>query len=526
MKRILFFFAAILLISSQTAFSQGSNCASATPFCGSATFPNNTSTSAQAGPNYGCLGTQPNPAWFFIKTTGAGTMNYNISQTTGGGSGIDVDFIAWGPFSSAANMCNALTAANIEDCSFSPAPTETMTLVSPGAAQYFMILITNYSNVSGTITFNQTGGPPSDCSITCPSVTSGNGFLVPSSGTPTTYSNMPATVACSAAPIPLIASNNAPFGNPITPGIMISFTSTANSSLNINWYENSTFILCSGCGGSSLPINANTNTDIQYSTMSPSATNQIQLCEGNNASTDFVYTITDVSSGAVISSGTWVTDGACLNINFPPGTISGVSDWTISPACPGCLAETDWGFAQFNPGVAPAGTYNICYSFDPPGTCPTYTYCQSITVTNPNNPNWTTPAAMCANAASINLNTYVTGTTGGTWSGTGVSGSTFNPATSGAGTFNVTYTVGSGTCAASQAHTITVNPVHACERNYMFGTISNTYSKPFNWWRHIFMGSGRCNYICDHCIPGRFNNLYSYLYCWRMFRNSYTCDHS
>jgi gliding motility-associated-like protein len=451
MKRILFFFTATILFSG-TIFSQGSDCASATPFCGDVTYPNNTSTVAQTGPDYDCLLSQPNPAWFIIKTTAAGTMNFTISQTSTGGSGIDVDFIAWGPFGSTTNICNSLTSGNVEDCSFSTAAVETMSLVSPGAGQYFVILITNYSGVAGNITFDQTSGPITDCSITCPSVTSGNGYVLAGGG------NMPSTVACNAASFGLIASANTPFGNPITPGIMISFTSTANNSLQINWYENGTFILCSGCGGGSLPIAGNTNNDIQYSTMSPSATNLIQLCEGNNTSGDFPYTITDVSSGTVISSGTWVTDAACLNITIPPGTITGVASWTISPACPGCLTSTDWGYTVFNPGVAPAGTYNICYSFDPPGTCPTYTYCQSITVTNPNNAAWTTPAAMCANAASINLNSYITGTTGGTWSGTGVSGNTFNPSGL-SGSIPVTYTVGSGGCSATVSHNITVNPV-------------------------------------------------------------------
>jgi gliding motility-associated-like protein len=458
MKRILFFFSAILFLSSGNLFSQGSSCANATAFCGNSSFANNTSTTSQSGPSYGCLGSQPNPAWFFIKTTGTGPMNYTINQVNGGGTGIDVDFIAWGPFTSMANACNNLTGSCfsdhdctglIEDCSYSTAAVENMQINSAGPGLFYVILITNYADQAGTITFTQNTGPPSDCSITCPSVTSGNGFVVPSSTTPVTYSNVPATVACSAAPIVMQASPYAPFGNPITPGIMISFTS------------NGGFILCSGPVGAGCQnqIPTNYDNDIQYSTMSPSATNQIEFCETTTTGGDIPYTITDVSSGTVINSGTWTTNAGCTTVTIPPGTITGVSSWTISPACPGCLATTDWGAAQFNPGVAPAGTYSICYSFDPPGTCPTYTYCQSITVTNPNNPAWTTPPAMCANASSINLNTFITGTTGGTWSGTGVSGSTFNPATSGAGTFNITYTVGSGTCAASQVHAITVNPV-------------------------------------------------------------------
>ncbi|MFL3664702.1 MAG: hypothetical protein ACJ04Q_11910, partial [Flavobacteriales bacterium] len=68
---------------------------------------------------------------------------------------------------------------------------------------------------------------------------------------------------------------------------------------------------------------------------------------------------------------------------------------------------------------------------------------------------WTNPSPICAAAGSINLNSLVTGTAGGTWSGTGVSGSTFNPAS---GTQSVTYTVGTSPCTQSQTHTITVRP--------------------------------------------------------------------
>ena len=68
---------------------------------------------------------------------------------------------------------------------------------------------------------------------------------------------------------------------------------------------------------------------------------------------------------------------------------------------------------------------------------------------------WTNPSPICAAAGSINLNSLVTGTGGGTWSGTGVSGSSFNP---NSGTQSVTYTVGTSPCVETQTHTITVIP--------------------------------------------------------------------
>src|SRR5690606_26353467 len=90
------------------------------------------------------------------------------------------------------------------------------------------------------------------------------------------------------------------------------------------------------------------------------------------------------------------------------------------------------------------------------GTCNSTT-CQSVTVTvNPVvNPAWTNPSPICAAAGSINLNNLITGTTGGTWSGTGVSGSNFNPSS---GSQSVTYTVGSAPCVQTLTQTITVIP--------------------------------------------------------------------
>ncbi|MGZ4076302.1 MAG: beta strand repeat-containing protein, partial [Bacteroidia bacterium] len=469
MKKILLIFA-VIFININLTFSQGNNCASAVPFCSNFCFPNNINTTAPSGPSYGCVLTQPNPEWFFIKTTAAGVMTFTISQHTTGcasGAAIDVDFVCWGPFASLTNACNTLTGScvgdhnctgNIADCSYSIAGTETMTINSPGPGNYYMIMITNYANLSGFINIVQNSGPATDCSVTCPSVTGGNGFLQ------TNGTNMPATVACNTPDLSLIASNNTPFGNPITPAIIISFTDNTNASNWIQWYENGTFILCDGpaADGCGIGLTIGAGNDVQFSTMSPSATNNIVLCENNTAQPNMPYTIIDAASGATINTGTWLDDGACQTISFPPGTITGVASWSVSPACPGCLVNTtDWGFTQFSPSIAGAGTWNICYSFDPPGACPTYTYCQSIVVTNPYVAAWTAPAAICANSGLLNLNSLLNvGTTaGGTWSGTGVSGTNFDPSVSGPGTFSVTYSVGAGACSATQSHNIIVNPV-------------------------------------------------------------------
>ncbi|MBS1645750.1 MAG: gliding motility-associated C-terminal domain-containing protein [Bacteroidetes bacterium] len=77
----------------------------------------------------------------------------------------------------------------------------------------------------------------------------------------------------------------------------------------------------------------------------------------------------------------------------------------------------------------------------------------TVSVTPIPNPAWTAPS-LCLPSAAINLSHLVTGTPGGSWSGTGVSGTSFNP---NAGTQTVTYSVSIGACTQTSTQTITIN---------------------------------------------------------------------
>ena len=68
---------------------------------------------------------------------------------------------------------------------------------------------------------------------------------------------------------------------------------------------------------------------------------------------------------------------------------------------------------------------------------------------------WDNPSPVCIDELPLDLNTFVTGTLGGEWSGEGVNVTgTFNP--SGAGDYVVTYTVGASDCKDEVTQTITV----------------------------------------------------------------------
>lgn len=108
---------------------------------------------------------------------------------------------------------------------------------------------------------------------------------------------------------------------------------------------------------------------------------------------------------------------------------------------------------QFNPSGL-SGPIAITYTVNP-GPCAKVST-QNITVGNTGNPAWTIPANVCS-GDQVSLTPLITGTTGGTWSGQGVSGSTFN--SSGlSGNINITYTVGAVPCQTSSTQAISVTP--------------------------------------------------------------------
>ena len=158
----------LLCLTSLKFYSQ-SACANSAAFCANnssgTTFPAGTGGSAAAGPDYGCLFTQPNPAWYYFQVSQNGVINIGISGTGGG----DVDFILWGPFTSPTGNCSNLTAANTVDCSFSASATETVTINNAIAGEYYQLLLTNYSNQAQNINFNQVGGSGStNCGLIAP----------------------------------------------------------------------------------------------------------------------------------------------------------------------------------------------------------------------------------------------------------------------------------------------------------------------------------------------------------------------
>lgn len=156
--------------------TENDSCHVSMPFCTGTiyTFPAGVNTSAQHGPNYDCLGSQPNPAWYHLKIDTAGPIAIYMYSTPSR----DIDFCLWGPFLDPISPCpmnnsnGGLTAAKVVDCSYSSAPTETANIPNGQTGQYYILIITNYSNQPCNVTFNQSSGTgTTDCTILPPAAT-------------------------------------------------------------------------------------------------------------------------------------------------------------------------------------------------------------------------------------------------------------------------------------------------------------------------------------------------------------------
>ena len=148
-----------------------SHCADAYPFCtdnGMYEFPAGVNAgSGESGPDYDCLYTTPNPAWYYMRIGNPGNIDIYMYSTPA----VDIDFCCWGPFDDPTTPCpNGLTEDKVVSCSYSANPTEHCLI--PATAQtgeYYILIITNYSNQACNINFSKVSGSgDTDCGILPP----------------------------------------------------------------------------------------------------------------------------------------------------------------------------------------------------------------------------------------------------------------------------------------------------------------------------------------------------------------------
>ncbi len=160
-----------LMMDFYAASRENNLCELALPFCtdnGMYEFPAGVNAgSGENGPDYDCLYTTPNPAWYYMKIADPGDMDIYMYSTPAH----DIDFCCWGPFDDPLSPCpNGLTYDKVVSCSYSADPTEhCMIPANAQTGEYYILVITNYSNQPCNINFSKVSGSGStDCGILPP----------------------------------------------------------------------------------------------------------------------------------------------------------------------------------------------------------------------------------------------------------------------------------------------------------------------------------------------------------------------
>ena len=150
------------LVRTYAICNLAATCSNANSLCNALGVPfanTHQSATAEQNVNYGCLGSQPNPTWFYLPVSGNGTINLKIEQNSDiafTGNGLDVDYIVFGPFTDSTACGPAfLNPATTVSCSFSPNFIEYPVIPNAYIGEYYKIMVTNYSNQAGFIRISE-----------------------------------------------------------------------------------------------------------------------------------------------------------------------------------------------------------------------------------------------------------------------------------------------------------------------------------------------------------------------------------
>ncbi len=401
MKKYAFLFVFIIVLITPSLLSaQGATCAEMEPFCTDtgASFPMSTNNIlAEPGNQYGCLGTQPNPAWYYLEIEEPGYLEITMTNS----NNVDVDFIVYGPFAdvqTAQERCGSFEAQETNcpfsgvcpngvpcsgfdgcvngdgvDCSYNPQSTEVADIPNAQTGEVYVFLITNFSGQASEMFVNKTGGmATTNCSIIeCREVR----FL---QNTPDGLVPFPENILTTAPPIQLIATpGNIPeIDGYITPafGIYIATDSTTASENSLEIYNESNgegellaYWGYNDMGGAYLgeiPDNSDFIAFSEY--VDPTASYSFIWCDAAQTGV-FQYKIIDYalndSLANILAAGEFDNNNQnCFTVNFDaPG---GVATFTGEG-----VSDTGAGQAIFDPSGLEPGIYEVTYSWDDGDNC-------------------------------------------------------------------------------------------------------------------------------------------------------------
>lgn len=332
------------------------------------------------------------------------------------------------------------SATSSTGVTFSNANAQNPTVSFANAGTYTISLIAKNTTGSSTSTQTLTINATPNVAVNSATICSGNAASLTATGaTNYAWSNSATTAAVSVSPASTTSYTVTGTSNGCTNSKVATVTVKATPVLNVN--------NASVCNGSPAVISASGATTYLWNTSA--TTSSISVSPSSNTN----YTVTGTTNGC--SSTKVVT----VTINSTP-TVA-VTHATVCAGSPAVLSASGAGNYSWS-NSATTGSISVS-----PSSTTSYTVtgfngsCQDVKVATvtvnalPSVALAVSATVVCINESALTLS----GTpAGGTYSGTGVSGSSFNPATSGAGTFTVNYAyTDANSCANSAQKTVSVS---------------------------------------------------------------------
>ena len=185
------------------------HCVNSLPFCTSETITfeaaSTSNTANEPGMDDGCIGSSYNPSFYHMRihTGGPFVIHMEGHDPNNPSTTRDIDFCMWGPYTEqevmSGSACSNLTGNKIMDCCYSASYTEdcylgypegqhqhntshgTINYHVPEVGEYYILMITNFSQQPCVISFTKTEGEgETDCEIVTP--TDLIGFLITEDG--------------------------------------------------------------------------------------------------------------------------------------------------------------------------------------------------------------------------------------------------------------------------------------------------------------------------------------------------------
>lgn len=196
-----------LALFSHGLYAQSVDCSTAVQIC-DGIFPEPAATAAIGtselnSTNDGCLGGENGSNWYWFEVTTTGTIAFSAQGVTESGASADIDGAVWGPFTSLASGCTAISGGNDPlRCSYAAAPhgielstsstqtSETSTgdgivgAISGSSGEFYIMFLDNYnagnSSAAVSVSLDFTSGntaifacpaPATPCAPTCAAAT-------------------------------------------------------------------------------------------------------------------------------------------------------------------------------------------------------------------------------------------------------------------------------------------------------------------------------------------------------------------